>query len=221
AKQKHIVTVVDNTFATPYFQKPLDLGADVVLHSMTKYIGGHSDSVAGTIMTNNQNLADKIKFIQNAAGTMLSPFDSYQILKGIKTLALRMQRHEENAKKIVAFLEKHEKVKKIYYPGLASHPGHEIAKKQMSGFGGMVSFELIGTLEDGIKFLESLQMISIAESLGAVESLIEHPASMTHASVPKEHREEIGLSDTLIRLSVGIEDVEDIIADIDQSLGTI
>ncbi|HSW96730.1 MAG TPA: PLP-dependent aspartate aminotransferase family protein [Candidatus Saccharimonadales bacterium] len=221
AKQKNILTVVDNTFATPYFQKPLDLGADVVLHSMTKYIGGHSDSVAGAIMTNNQALAERIKFIQNAAGTMLSPFDSYQILKGIKTLSLRMQRHEENAKKIVSFLEKHKKVKKIYYPGLSSHPGHDIAKKQMNGFGGMVSFELVGTLEDGIKFLESLHMISIAESLGAVESLIEHPASMTHASVPKEHREKIGLSDTLIRLSVGIEDVEDIIADIDQSLGTI
>lgn len=221
AKEKNILSVVDNTFATPYFQHPLDLGADIVIHSMTKYLGGHSDSVAGALMTNNEEVAEKIKFIQNAAGPILSPFDSYQILKGIKTLALRMQRHEENAKKIVSFLEKHPKIKKIYYPGLAAHPGHEIAKKQMSGFGGMISFELAGTIESGITFLESLQLISIAESLGAVESLIEHPASMTHASVPKEHREKIGLSDTLIRLSVGVEDADDIIADIDRSLGTI
>lgn len=221
AKEKNVLSVVDNTFATPYFQHPLDLGADIVIHSMTKYLGGHSDSVAGALMTNSEEVAEKIKFIQNAAGPILSPFDSYQILKGIKTLALRMQRHEENAKKIVSFLEKHPKVKKIYYPGLAAHPGHEIAKQQMSGFGGMISFELEGTIESGITFLESLQLISIAESLGAVESLIEHPASMTHASVPKEHREKIGLSDTLIRLSVGVEDADDIIADIDRSLGTI
>jgi cystathionine gamma-lyase len=218
AKQKNILTVVDNTFATPYFQNPLSLGADIVVHSMTKYLGGHSDSVGGAIMLNNPEIEEKLRFLQNSVGAILSPFDSYQILKGIKTLALRMQRHEENAKKIVAFLEQHPKVKKIYYPGIKSHPNHEIAKKQMSGFGGMVSFELQGNLETAITFLESLHIIAIAESLGAVESLIEHPASMTHASVPKEEREKIGLSDTLIRISVGVEDADDLIADIEQAL---
>lgn len=219
AKAKKILTAVDNTFASPYFQKPLTLGADLVVHSMTKYLGGHSDLVAGCVIVKNQALAAKIKFLQNTAGAILSPFDSFQALKGIKTLALRMERQEKNARAIVDFLAQHKKVKKIYYPGLAAHPGYEIAKKQMSGFGGMLSFELRGNYKQAIKFLESLKIIMIAESLGAVESLIEHPASMTHASVPKEEREKIGLADTLIRLSVGVEEVEDLIGDLKQALG--
>jgi cystathionine gamma-lyase len=221
ARKHGILTVVDNTFASPALQQPLVLGANIVLHSMTKYIGGHSDAVAGCIVLNDEKLAQRIKFLQNAVGAILSPFDSFQILKGIKTLSLRMERHCTNAQKVVEFLGSHKKVKRIYYPGLESHPGHEIAKKQMKGFGGMLSFELDGTLETGIKFLESLQLISVAESLGVVESLIEHPASMTHASVPKAEREKIGLTDTLIRLSVGIEDVDDLIADLSQALTSI
>lgn len=218
AKVKKILTLVDNTFASPFFQCPLDLGADIVLHSMTKYIGGHSDVVAGCVILNNSEISEKLKFLQNAVGAILSPFDSYQILKGIKTLALRMKKHEANAIKIVNFLSHHKLVKHVYYPGLISHRGHAIAKKQMSGFGGMLSFELKGDINTSIQFLESLRLISIAESLGVVESLIEHPASMTHASVPKAEREKIGLSDGLIRLSVGIEDAEDLIADLSQAL---
>jgi len=221
AKRHRITTVVDNTFASPYFQRPLSLGANIVVHSMTKYIGGHSDVVAGCIVLNDSDLAQRIKFLQNAAGTILSPFDSFQVLKGIKTLSLRMERHFENVEKVVNYLSQHPKVKKIYYPGLKSNPGYRVAKKQMSGFPGMLSFELKGTLKSGIQFLESLRLISVAESLGVVESLIEHPASMTHASVPKEDREKIGLTDTLIRLSVGIEDAEDIIADLSQALNKI
>lgn len=221
ARTKKILTAVDNTFASPYFQKPLDLGADIVTHSMTKYIGGHSDAVAGCVMVNDDHLAERIKFLQNAAGAILSPFDSFQVLKGIKTLPLRMQTHEKNARKVVGFLSRHPGIKKIFYPGLVSHPNHKIAKKQMSGFGGMVSFELRGSLAMSIKFLESLKIISIAESLGVAESLIEHPSSMTHSSVPQKDREKIGLSDTLIRLSVGIEDAEDIIGDLDQALRKI
>lgn len=218
AKEKKILSVVDNTFASPYFQNPLDLGADIVVHSMTKYIGGHSDGIGGAIIVKDQQLAEKLRFLQNAAGAILSPFDSFNFLKELKTLEVRMKQHEKNAQMIVAFLLKHKKVKKIYYPGLSSHLGHAIATKQMRGFGGMISFELKGTLETSIAFLENLEIISIAESLGGVESLIEHPASMTHASVPPEEREKIGLSDTLIRLSVGIENVEDLIADISQAL---
>jgi len=218
ANKRKITTVVDNTFVSPYFQKPLDLGASLVLHSMTKYIGGHSDVVAGCLVTNSENIAQRIKFLQNAVGAILSPFDSFQILKGIKTLSLRMERHEQNARRVVQFLAGHKKVRKIYYPGLKTHPGHNIAQRQMSGYGGMMSFELVGDIKTTIKFLESLKIISIAESLGVVESLIEHPASMTHASIPKEEREKIGLTDTLIRLSVGIEDVEDLIADLSQAL---
>jgi len=221
ARSRKILTVVDNTFASPYFQKPLSLGADIVLHSMTKYIGGHSDAVAGCVILNDKETAVRIKFLQNAVGAILSPFDSFQILKGVKTLALRMRQHEENTQKIVKFLVKHKKVKKIYYPGLSTHSGYNVAKKQMSGFGGMLSFELKGNLKKSIKFLESLKIISVAESLGVVESLIEHPASMTHASVPKKDREKIGLTDTLIRLSVGIEDKEDLMADLEQALERI
>lgn len=221
AKEKNILTVVDNTFASPYFQKPLDLGADIVTHSLTKYIGGHSDTVGGTIIIKDKNLADNIYFLQNAVGAILSPFDSYSILKGIKTLSIRMIKHDENARKIAEFLRKNKKVKKIYYPGLASHPGHDIAKKQMTGFGGMLSFELKGDIKTAIRFIESLHIFAIAESLGAVESLVEHPASMTHASVPKVDREKIGLSDTLIRLSIGIEDAEDLIEDLSDGLKKI
>lgn len=220
-KKKDILTVVDNTFASPFFQKPLDLGADIVIHSMTKYIGGHSDAVGGCVIVNDKTLAEKIGFLQNAVGGILSPFDSYSILRGIKTLEIRMQKHDENTKKLVSFLSRHKKVKKIYYPGLSTHPGHSIAKKQMTGFGGMLSFELTGEINNAIKFIESLKIIAIAESLGVVESLIEHPASMTHASVPKEDREKIGLSDSLIRLSVGIEDPKDLLLDISQALGKI
>lgn len=220
-KGMDILTVVDNTFASPYFQKPLDLGADIVIHSMTKYLGGHSDVVGGSIIVNDKVLADRIGFLQNAVGGILSPFDSYSVLRGIKTLEIRMQKHDENTKKIVKFLAKHKKVKKIYYPGLSNHPGHKIAEKQMTGYGGVFSFELEGSINTAINFLESLKIITIAESLGAVESLIEHPASMTHASIPKEDREEIGLSDTLIRLSVGIEDPQDLLFDISQALGKI
>lgn len=218
AKTKKILTVVDNTFASPYWQKPLALGADMVVHSITKYIGGHSDLVGGCIVLKDKNLAARIKFLQNAVGAILSPFDSFQALKGVKTLALRMEQHERNARAVVNFLAKHRKVKKIYYPGLASHAGHEIAKRQMSGFGAMLSFELRGDYKQAVKFLESLKIIMIAESLGAVESLIEHPASMTHASVPKAEREKIGLTDTLIRLSVGVEDIEDLLNDLEQAL---
>jgi cystathionine gamma-lyase len=221
AKSKKILTVVDNTFASPYFQKPLDLGADIVTHSLTKYIGGHSDLVGGAVIVKDKKLAEQIYFLQNAAGGILSPFDSYSAIRGIKTLSLRMRAHQENTKKIVEFLLASKQVKKIYYPGLPSHPGHLIAKKQMTGFGSVISFELNGDLKDAVKFMESLKLISIAESLGAVESLIEHPASMTHASVPKEERAKIGLSDTLIRMSVGVEDAEDLIEDLTQALSKI
>ena len=221
AKEKNIITLVDNTFASPVFQQPLNLGANIVLHSLTKYIGGHSDSVGGAIIVNDDELAEKIKFLQNAVGAILSPFDSYSNLRGIKTLGIRMMQHEKNAIKIAKFLQNHRNVKKVYYPGLKSHPGHEIAKKQMSGFGGVLSFEISGSLEESVKFLESLQIIHIAESLGAVESLIEHPASMTHASIPKEEREKIGLADGLIRLSVGIEDENDLINDLAQAFEKI
>ncbi|HCB22974.1 cystathionine gamma-synthase [Candidatus Daviesbacteria bacterium RIFCSPLOWO2_01_FULL_38_10] len=205
AKKKNVLTVVDNTFASPYFQKPLDLGADIVIHSLTKYIGGHSDVVGGCVVVKDKALAERIGFLQNAVGGILSPFDSYSVLRGIKTLEIRMQKHDENAKKIAAFLSKHKKIKKIYYPG----------------FGGMLSFELQGNKQTTINFMEALKIIVIAESLGAVESLIDHPASMTHASVPKEARETIGLSDKLIRLSVGIEDPEDLIIDLSQALSKI
>lgn len=221
AKKRDILTVVDNTFASPYLQQPLDLGADIVVHSLTKYLGGHSDAVGGAIIVKNDVLAEKLRFLQNAVGGILSPFDSYSVLRGIKTLSLRMEKLEENALKVVRFLQKNDVVKQIYYPGLPGHPGHSVAKKQMSGFGGMISFELKGDLTTAIEFLQSLKVIGIAESLGAVESLIEHPASMTHASVPKEEREKIGLSDTLIRLSVGIEDASDLINDLKQALAKI
>ena len=217
-KKHEIVLVVDNTFLSPYFQNPLDLGADVVVHSSTKYIGGHSDVLGGSVMLNDEKLYEKIQYHQNAVGAVLPPFDSYLTLRGIKTLALRMEKHQENALKIAHYLEKHPKVAKVIYPGLESHPQNALAKQQSSGFGGVISFELEGTIDDAKAFLEKLERFALAESLGGVESLIELPALMTHASVPKEIRQQIGISDTLIRVSVGIEDVVDLIADFDQAL---
>ncbi len=218
AHENGIIVAVDNTFATPYFQRPLGLGADIVVHSTTKYINGHSDSVGGAIMLSDEEIYEELKFHQNSSGAILSPFDSYMTLRGIKTLALRMREHERNAMRIAGFLESHPKVNRVYYPGLDSHPQHGLAKKQMHGFGGMISFEINGTVEDAVRFTESLQLFSLAESLGGVESLIEIPALMTHSSVPEEERERIGISDTLIRMSVGIENVEDLIEDIEGGL---
>jgi len=218
AKKRNIVTAVDNTFMTPYFQKPLDLGADVVVHSTTKYLGGHSDVVGGAIMLSNERLYTKIKFNQNAIGAVPSPFDCYLVLRGIKTLSLRMERHNDNAQRVAEFLASHPKVKKVHYPGLPSHPQHELAKKQMSGFGGMLSFEIKGTVEDAKGFLRRVKIFALAESLGGVESLIGHPASMTHASVPENERKRIGITDTLIRISVGTENIEDLLGDLEQAL---
>jgi cystathionine beta-lyase/cystathionine gamma-synthase len=209
---------VDNTFMSPYFQRPLDLGCDLVMHSVTKYINGHSDVVMGALVLNDQAHYDRLKFLQNAIGATPGPQDCFLVLRGIKTLALRMQRHNESAMKVAQFLEKHPKVERVTYPGLPSHPGHELAKKQMTGFGGMITFFIKGGLEDARRMLENIKMFTLAESLGGVESLIEHPAIMTHASVPPEVRAKIGISDTLIRISVGIEGVEDLIADLDQAL---
>ncbi|TVP90844.1 bifunctional cystathionine gamma-lyase/homocysteine desulfhydrase [Alkalibacterium sp.] len=216
AKEKNLITIVDNTFATPYHQRPLDLGADIVLHSASKYLGGHSDVVAGLVVTNREDLADELSFLQNAIGGILGPQDSWLVQRGIKTLGLRMDAHESNAKKIVEFLSQHDKVEKVYYPGLASHPGHLTAKKQTSGFGGMVSFELTEGLS-AKTFVESLSLITLAESLGAVESLVEIPALMTHGSIPVEDRLKSGIKDELIRLSVGIEDSEDLLEDLSKA----
>jgi cystathionine gamma-lyase len=217
-KKTGVVLVVDNTFLSPYFQKPLDLGADVVVHSSTKYIGGHSDVLGGSVMLNDKELFEKIQYHQNSVGAVLPPFDSYLTMRGIKTLAIRMERHNENALKIARYLEQHTKVKKVIYPGLESHPQHELATTQATGFGGIVTFEIEGTIDDAKAFLEKLNLFALAESLGGVESLIELPALMTHASVAKEVRELIGISDTLIRISVGIEDVQDLIDDLEHAL---
>jgi len=218
AKSRGIVTVVDNTFATPFFQKPLKLGADIVMHSTTKYLNGHSDVIGGALVMNDQELYNKLQFLQNAAGGVPGPFDCFLVLRGIKTLAIRMERHAGNALKIAQFLENHPKVRKVIYPGLSSHPQHELAKRQMTGFGGIVTFFIKGGLEAARKFLERVKVFSLAESLGGVESLIEHPAIMTHASLPKEVREKIGISDELIRVSVGIEHVDDLLSDLKQAL---
>ncbi|UZR96231.1 cystathionine gamma-synthase [Chondrinema litorale] len=218
-KKHEVLLTVDNTFATPYLQNPLDLGADIVMHSVTKYLGGHSDTVMGAIITNNEKLYESYKFLQNAAGGTPGPQDCFLVLRGIKTLHLRMRQHCINGKAVAEFLEQHPLVGKVYYPGLESHKGYEIAKKQMRDFGGMVSF----TLKDdkvttAIKTLENFNLFALAESLGGVESLCGHPASMTHASIPPEERKKSGLSDSLIRLSVGIEDTEDLIADLKQAI---
>ena len=209
--------VCDNTFMSPYFQKPIDLGCDIVVHSTTKYLNGHSDSVGGFVALNDETDADWIKFVQNSIGAILSPFDSFLVLRGTKTLAVRMEAHDKNGRIVANFLTEHPKVHKVYYPGLTSHPQHELAKRQQSGFGGMVSFET-GSLDNAKRVLESVKLCTLGESLGGVESLISHPATMTHASVPTETREKLGITDGLVRVSVGIEDVEDIIEDLDQAL---
>ncbi len=219
ARSKKVIMAVDNTFASPYFQKPLDLGADLVVHSTTKYLGGHSDVVGGAIITSNDDLFQKLKFYQKSVGAVPGPFDSWLVLRGIKTLGVRMRKHEENAMKIAEFLEKHPKVKKVNYPGLKSHSQHELAKKQMSGFGGMISFEVNGGKDLVKKIVESTKLFALAESLGGVESLIGHPVTMTHAEVPQEHKDKLGITESLIRISVGIEDSKDLIEDLKQALG--
>jgi cystathionine beta-lyase len=220
AKKHKILLAVDNTFATPYLQRPLELGADIVMHSATKYLGGHSDVVMGALVVNDDELAEKLYFIQNASGAICGPQDSFLVLRGIKTLHVRMQRHCENGRRIAEFLSKHPKIEKVYWPGLESHPNHLIAKNQMSDFGGMISFVTRGNdYNEAIRIVESLQIFTLAESLGGVESLAGHPASMTHASIPKEEREKTGVVDSLIRLSVGIEDADDLIADLKQAIG--
>lgn len=221
ARENGILTVVDNTFMSPYFQRPLDFGIDIVVHSTTKYLNGHSDSVGGAVMVSNEEMYGSLKFNQNAIGAIMSPFDSYMVLRGIKTLAVRMERHNKNAVEIARYLGEHPKVKRIYYPGLESHPQHELAMRQMTGFGGMISFEIDGGLKEARRFLEGLTIFSLAESLGGVESLIEHPALMTHASIPREEREKVGITDSLIRVSVGIEDVKDLIEDMDKAFKNI
>src|SRR6476646_775997 len=210
--------VCDNTFMSPYFQRPMEHGVAIVMHSTTKYLNGHSDSVGGFVALNNEEDAEWIKFVQNSIGAILSPMDSFLVLRGTKTLAVRMEAHDKNGRQVAAFLQEHPKVEKVYYPGLTSHPQHEIAKKQQSGFGGMVSFET-GSLENARKVLDAVKLCTLGESLGGVETLISHPASMTHASVPADARAKLGITDGLVRISVGIEDVEDIIADLDQALG--
>ncbi|NPV12116.1 MAG: cystathionine gamma-synthase [Ignavibacteria bacterium] len=216
-KSKNLILSVDNTFMSPYFQNPLELGADIVVHSATKYLGGHSDLLGGILILNSDELYEKLKFIQNAIGAVLSPFDSWLLLRSVKTLAVRMERHNQNAIKIAEFLNSHPKVRKVFYPGLQSHPQHLIAKKQMRGFGGMVSFE-VDDFETAKNIIYKFQVFTLAESLGGVESLVCHPATMTHASIPKEIREKNGLTDGLIRLSVGIEDIEDLLNDLEQAL---
>lgn len=217
-KGKDILVAVDNTFASPYLQQPLDMGADIVMHSATKYLGGHSDVVAGALVAKTEELGDKLHFIQFASGGILGPHDSYLVLRGIKTLALRMQRHSENGIKVAQFLANHPAVADVYFPGLESHPQYDLAKKQMKDFGGMVSFTFkSGKKEDSIKFLENLKVFTLAESLGGVESLANHPAMMTHASIPAEKRTELGITDDLVRLSAGIEDIDDLLADLEQA----
>ena len=218
ARARGILSVADNTFATPVLQRPLSCGIDIVVHSVTKYVGGHSDLIGGVAVVKDAALSDKLKFIQNAAGGILGPFDSFLALRGVKTLNLRMQRHCENAMKIALFLEKHAKIEKVYYPGLKSHPQHALAVKHRDDFGGMITAVVRGDIESSRRMLKACRIFTLAESLGGVESLIEHPAIMTHASVPKEQREKLGISDGLIRLSVGIEDADDLVADLERAL---
>lgn len=221
ARANDCLLVVDNTFATPMLQRPITLGADIVLHSVTKYLNGHSDMVGGALVVNGDELGEKIGFIQNSAGAVQGPFDSFLVMRGVKTLALRMKAHCENAGRIAEWLTGQDKVRKVIYPGLDSHPQKALAEKQMSGFGGMVSFDLDGDLAAARRFLENTRLFALAESLGGVESLVNHPAIMTHATVPREQREALGLTDTLIRLSVGIEDVDDLIKDVKTALDAV
>lgn len=219
SKKAGAMLAVDNTFATPYLQNPLDLGADIVMHSVTKYIGGHSDVIMGALVTSDDAIASEMYRIQNSSGAVTAPMDSFLVLRGIKTLHLRMQRHCENGEKVAYFLKNHPKIDKVYWPGFESHPNHDVAKKQMRGFTGMISFNLKGNkLEDALEIVKKVEIFALAESLGGVESLIGHPATMTHASIPKEVREQSGVVDSLIRLSVGVEDAEDLIEDLTRAL---
>ena len=217
AKKNNLISVCDNTFMSPYFQNPLTFGIDIVLHSTTKYLNGHSDIIGGMLVTSDEKIHERLRYIQNAAGGVPSPFDCWLVLRSTKTLAVRMKQHEENANAFAKFLDESGFAKKVIYPGLKNHPQHELAKKQMRGFGGMVSADF-GTLDNAKKVLNGVKIFTLAESLGGVESLISHPASMTHASVPKEERDKMGLTESLVRFSVGIEDVEDLIADVEQAL---
>jgi len=219
AKARGALVVVDNTFASPWGQRPLELGADIVMHSATKFLNGHSDMVGGIVAVSDKALADRMAYLQNSIGAVAGPFDSFLALRGLKTLDVRMERHCRNALRIAKWLEGHEKVERVIYPGLASHPQHELAARQMPGFGGIVTFFIKGDLGDARRFLERCDLFSLAESLGGVESLVDHPASMTHASVPETERAKLGISDQLIRLSVGIEALDDLVADLDRALG--
>lgn len=219
AKAKNILVVVDNTFATPYLQRPLEAGCDMVMHSATKFINGHSDMVGGIVATASDSLAEQLGYLQNSIGAVAGPFDSFLALRGVKTLDIRMRRHCENAQAIADWLERDARVDSVLYPGLASHPQHALAKRQMHGFGGIVTFFIKGDIETARRFLEQCEIFALAESLGGVESMVDHPAIMTHASVPKQRRLELGISDQLIRLSVGIEAIDDLVADLDQALG--
>ncbi|MBI4428781.1 MAG: PLP-dependent transferase [Ignavibacteriales bacterium] len=219
-RSKGLMSVCDNTFASPFLQNPIDFGIDIVMHSATKYLNGHSDMLGGLLVLNDQKTVERLRFVQKSTGGIMSPFEAWLCLRGIKTLAVRMERHCSNAVEVASFLWKHKKVKKVNYPGLLSHPQHRLAQKQMRGFGGMISFDL-GNLENAKKFLKRVNLCALAESLGGVETLISHPATMTHASVPPEERKRVGVVDGLVRISVGIEDVEDIIADLKQALGAL
>jgi cystathionine gamma-lyase len=221
AKKRGVLSIVDNTFMSSYFQKPLSLGADVVVHSITKYMNGHSDVVGGILVTSNDALYTQLKFLQNAVGAVPAPMDCFLVMRGLKTLHVRMERHAENAMEIAKFLEKHPKVERVVYPGLESHPQHGLARKQMTGFGGMITFFIKGGLPQARSFLENVKIFTLAESLGGVESLIEHPAIMTHASVPAESRKALGIHDNLVRVSVGIEDLADLKADLEQALAQV
>lgn len=220
ARRHGVLLAVDNTFMSPFLQRPIELGADIVIHSTTKYLNGHSDGVGGAVILQDAALAERLKFLQNAAGAILSPFECWLILRGVKTLAVRMRQHDSNGMAVASYLERHPKIKKVHYPGLSSHPQHDLARRQMRGFGGMISFET-GSLENARSVLRSVRLCSLAESLGGVETLISHPATMTHASVPSAEREQLGITGGLVRISVGIEDVEDLIADLDQALRQI
>ena len=219
AKERGLLTIVDNTFLSPYGQKPFELGADIVVHSTTKYLNGHSDVVGGAVLSNSEDLDARLKFLVNCLGTCAQPFDCWLVLRGIKTLVVRMREHERNALAVAEFLDNHPKVKRVFYPGLPTHPQHELAKKQQRSFGGMVSFELDGPIEELYRVLKATKLFSLAESLGGVESLIEHPATMSHASMDSEHRLAAGITDSIIRLSVGIEDRDDLIADLKSAIG--
>lgn len=219
-KEKHLLMVVDNTFMSPYFQRPIPLGVDIVIHSTTKFLNGHSDGVGGVVVVSSKEVADRLGYLQNGAGAILAPFEAWLVMRGIKTLALRMERHNQNAMKIAQHLRESTKVQKVFYPGLSDHPQHQLAKQQCTGFGGMISFD-VGTLQNAKKVVEATRVFALAESLGGVESLIGHPITMTHASVPEEKRKRMGLTDGIIRLSVGLEDLEDLIADLDGALTQI